>query len=129
MRQWITLVQDSSQAGINLRETEEFPHATVEPDADDETPTERAEYDRQRRIEQSVKAFCAQEIGWDMDRSYCVHYDAEMNELAISPNEGEATLDQLMKLRIFGEVTVAASASQWGIDITIKTHSGIDVKA
>ena len=107
---------------INLIEND------FEIDDEDETPEERARYDRQKSIEAAVKAFCEKEIGWEMERSYCVIFEEADNELSISPYEGEATMEQLMKLRIFGsDIRVSAAASNHLLHITIKTPPGFNI--
>lgn len=111
MRDWITLVENAAM--------------TV--DDEDETPAEREAYERQTGIEKAVKLFCEKEIGWALDRSYAVIYDEAENELSISTDEVEVTLEQLMKVRLFGEPTISAAHPHGTINITIKTPPGFNV--
>lgn len=92
-----------------------------------ETPEEQARYEHMRKIEKAVLAYCQQEIGWDMGDNYPVHYDMDDNELYIDPNEDLVTLEQLMKLRVFGEVQLSASSKQWSLRIIIKTPPGLNI--
>lgn len=106
---------------INLFETE-----TLMVDDEDDTPSERMTYERRRSIEKAVKLFCEQEIGWDMDRSYAVIYEEHDDELNISTNEIEITMEQFMKLRVFGPATITASPDG-RLNVTIKTPPGFNI--
>lgn len=93
-----------------------------------ETPEEKATYAREVAIQKAVKLFCEREIGWDMDRNYCVMFEANENLLTITPNEYEATVEQFAKLNAFGEVTVSC-ASKGVFHITIKTPPGFNLQS
>lgn len=108
-----------------------FGHGNLREDFDmddeEETPTEREAYARQRNIEIAVKQFCEKELGWDMDGGYSVIFDADENTLSLSPDEVEATLEQLKKLEVLGEVRISASSREWKISVEIKTPPGFNI--
>lgn len=95
-------------------------------DDEEETPSEREAYQRQRNVEEAVKQFCVKEIGWDMDIGYSVMFDADENTLHITPNEFEFTLEQLNKLAVMGEVHMS-TATPGKLNIEIKTPEGFNI--
>jgi hypothetical protein len=116
MRKYINLVESVEEA--------------VSQDIDNEvsTPSENDEMERIGNLEHTIKKYCEKKMGWDMSSGYSVNYDAESGELAISPNEGEVTFEQLTALNIFGnDITISAASSQWKIHIIIKTPKGFSV--
>jgi hypothetical protein len=96
-------------------------------DDEEETPTERAAYERQRNIEHAVKQFCEKEVGWEMEGGYAVMFDAEENTLTLTPDEVEFTLEQMNKLAVLGEVTFSSSSQAWKLVITVKTPEGFNI--
>jgi hypothetical protein len=98
-----------------------------EVDDEDETPSEREAYQRQKNIEQAVKQFCQKECGWDMDEGYSVMFDPDDNTLDITPNETDFTLEVLNKLSVLGEVELSASSQPWKLGIRIKTPQGFNI--
>lgn len=98
---------------------------------EDMSPSEVEEerrYAEQRDMERRISEFCAKEIGWSMEGSFAVNFDAEFNEITIQPEEEEVTLDQLQKLGLLGSVTVSAASKQWSLTITVKAHEGLQIK-
>lgn len=98
-------------------------------DDEDETPSEREEYVRQRNIENAVKQFCIKECGWDMDGGYSVTFDAADDLLTITPNEMEFSLETINKLATLGDVKLNTSSQAWKLIIEIKTPPGFNITA
>jgi hypothetical protein len=97
------------------------------PEEDD--PGEIADAERNAAIElfeKKVRLYCEQ-FGFEFGgRSYQITYVADEHQLSITPDQEDATLEQLTKLAVFGSVSVDASTA-YQLNITIKLRPDLKV--